>query len=276
MIFSKNSGRVSALLPAQLRGTGASICFMHVFIDDSDTFSQNGFICLAGFIASDVKWDSFYDQWAAKLSEHGLTKIHTSDFLAGEAEYADLGWDYEQRVSVLQEFMGIVRENVECAVFSAVEVGEYRKVLKAAKKRLQPEEFIFRRVLRHSFEHMGETGSKESIQFWFDDNTKTSPRFLSLWSKVKKNWHLARTMLGSISFADDFGLPPLQAADLLANALNRAHSSGEPAWHPEGPFAPMFLKPGTHIMKNHVRGEIWEPSDIERNRNAILDLAKPS
>ncbi|MBU1607180.1 MAG: DUF3800 domain-containing protein [Alphaproteobacteria bacterium] len=246
---------------------------MHVFIDDSDTFAKNGFLCLAGFMASDAAWDRFCIRWEELLQKHALAVMHTSHFLSGQGIYKVLGHSFERRVGILSEFLDVIREETECGVFAAVNAGEYREVLRSAKKKLQPEEFLFRRILRRSFDHMVEIKSVESIGFWFDDSEKTSSRFLALWHRTKKNWKFARSMLGSIAFGDDNALPPLQAADVLANVLVRSHSSGVDAWHGQSPFSRLFIDPKTHAVANHIRGEFWEPHDVDRLKDAIIELA---
>jgi hypothetical protein len=122
---------------------------------------------------------------------------------------------------------------------------------------------------------MTEVKSIETIQFWFDDNTKTSSRFLSIWTSTKANWKFAKTMLGSIAFGDDRGLYPLQAADVLANVLCRSHATGVEAWHGNSPFSRLFINPVTKAVATHIRGEIWEATDVERLEDAIVEMAKP-
>lgn len=248
---------------------------MHVFVDDSDTFAKNGFICLAGFIASDKAWDVFCERWTDLLKKHGLGVMHTSDFLSGQGEYRKLEWPYEQRLNVLREFMDVIREEIQCGVFCAINAGEYRSVLSHAKKKLKPEEFLFRRVLKRSFEYMAEIKSVESIGFWFDDSNMTSSRFLSIYASTKKTWKWASSMLGSIAFGDDRNLPPLQAADVLANILVRSHASGVEAWHGDSPYNRLFIHPVTRAVAQHIKGEIWEPKDVSRLESAIIEMAKP-
>lgn len=247
---------------------------MHVFIDDSDTFAKNGFLCLAGFIASDAAWDAFCIRWADLLQKHSIAVMHTAHFLSGQGIYRCLGHSYERRIEILSEFLDVIREETQCGIIAAVNAGDYREVLKSAKKKLQPEEFLFRRIIRRSFDYMVEIKSVESIGLWFDDSEKTSSRFLAIWQRTKKHWKGEKSMLGSIAFGDDVALPPLQAADVLANVLVRSHASGVDAWHGQSPFSRLFIDPHTRTVAKHIRAEIWEPKDVERMSKAILDLAR--
>lgn len=213
---------------------------MHVFADDGDSFGDNGFLCLAGFIASDNAWDRFGDRWESKLKQHGIATMHTSDFLSGQGAYRSLIGSFEQRLAILGEFMDIIREEVGCGIACAPNAGEYRSVLKDSKKNLKPEEFLFRRLLINSFKHMASIKAVEPLGIWLDDSEKTSSRFLSIWARTKRNWKAQKSMLGHIAFGDDQALPPLQAADVLANILVRSNVSGMDPWHGQSPFNRMF------------------------------------
>lgn len=249
---------------------------MHVFIDDSNTFSKNGFMCLAGLMADDESWEVFCERWHTLLNKFNLDIMHTSDFLAGQGEYRDINLSYEDRIDILREFLDVIREETQCGVFCAIHAHEYRDVLSHTKKKLKAEEFLFRRIMRRSFDYMIETKSVESIGVWLDDSNVTSSRFLSIWTSTKKNWQFSRTMLASIAFGDDRALPQLQAADVLANVLVRCHASGMDAWHGKSPFSRLFINPETRAIATHIRGEIWEPQDVKKLEGAILEMAKPT
>jgi hypothetical protein len=247
---------------------------MHVFLDDSDTFGENGFVCLAGFIASDQSWSRFESRWINKLKEHNLDVVHTSDFLSGGGSYRKKNFEYEQRLAILGEFMDIIRDEVDCGIFCAINAGEYRLILQDAKKKLKPEEFLFRRILKLSFDYMAEANHREAIAVWIDDSEKTSSRFLSIWSRTKKHWKADKSMLGSIAFGDDKALPPLQAADVFANAMVRGYAEGVDPWHGQSPFNRMFIHPETRAVSRKIKGETWDAENLVRLKHGILEMAK--
>lgn len=247
---------------------------MHLFLDDSDTFGENGFICLAGFIASDESWSRFDNRWVDKLVEHNLDVIHTSDFLSGGGSYRNQELAYGQRLGILSEFMDIIRDEIDCGIFCAINAGEYRSILKDAKKKLKPEEFLFRRVLKLSFDYMAEGKYSEAIGVWLDDSERTSSRFLSIWSRTKRHWKADKSMLGSIAFGDDKALPALQAADVFANAMVRGYAAGMDPWHGKSPFNRMFIHPETRAVSRKIKGETWDAEHLIWLKDGILDMAK--
>lgn len=259
----------------KLRRTFLGTLTMHIFADDGDSFGTNGFLCLAGFIASDTAWDRFGDRWESRLQFHGINAMHTSDFLSGQGAYRSLAWSFDKRLNILSEFMDVIREEVGCGIACALNAGEYRTVLKESKKKLKPEEFLFRRLLGNSFKHMASIDAAEPLGIWLDDSEKTSSRFLSIWTRTKKNWQARKSMLGHIAFGDDQALLPLQAADVLANILVRSNVLGMDPWHGQSPFNRMFIDPKSKAVSQNIKAEFWEPKDMIRLKDVIVDLAKP-
>lgn len=249
---------------------------MHIFIDDSETFGKNGFLCLAGFMASDQAWEKFCIRWESLLKKYSLKVIHTSDFLSGQGEYRNLNIDFNRRLLILNEFMDVIRDEVECGFSCSIDAGEYKSVLINEKKKLKPEEFLFRRIIKLSIDFMSESRLVEPLGIWLDDSDKSSSRFLSIWSRTKKYWKHDKSLLGSISFGDDYALPPLQAADVFANVLSRSHASGVEPWHGQSSYNRLFIHPDTKAITNKIKSEIWEPRDLERLKDGIINLAKPS
>lgn len=247
---------------------------MHLFLDDSDTFGENGFICLAGFIASDQSWRRFEERWVDKLGDHNLDVIHTSDLLSGGGSYRTQNLTYGRSLEILCDFMDIIRDEVDCGIFCAINAGEYRSILKDAKKKLKPEEFLFRRILKLSFDYMAEQKHAEPIGVWLDDSERTSSRFLSIWARTKKHWKADKSMLGSIAFGDDKALPALQAADVFANAMVRGCAAGMDPWHSQSPFNRMFIHPETRAVSRKIKGETWDAENLFRLKDGILGLAK--
>ena len=87
---------------------------MHVYIDDSDTFGKNGFLCLAALIATDEQWTRLHVRWERKLHEHGLQVVHTTDLLSGKGDHKKSSVSFENRLAILNDFIGIVRDEISC------------------------------------------------------------------------------------------------------------------------------------------------------------------
>lgn len=247
--------------------------FVHVFTDDSDSFGKEGFMCLAGCIASDENWNRFHDEWSDMLGKHKMPRMHTADFLSGHGNYGQLELNYDERVSVLQEFMPIIRRHVQCVVLVGVNATEYRDVFKAHKKRLSPSHFLFLRLLKFCHDQMDEWGYSEPISFVFDDDHKISPKLYASWSFLKRRKRAARNKMAGITFADDGLMAPLQAADVIACGLVRAHRDSEVMWDLKHDFSPLFIEPKGPQMAMQIRQEFWDHKELSSSKTEILRAA---
>lgn len=45
---------------------------MHVYLDDSESFNNEGLVCIAGYAAYDDTWQSFSMEWGKLLDRHNL------------------------------------------------------------------------------------------------------------------------------------------------------------------------------------------------------------
>lgn len=246
---------------------------MHVFIDDSGSFAHEEFVCLAGFISTDTNWDAFYDEWTALLRKHRLPVLHTSDFLSGKAEYANLAHTFDERIAIVREFAGCARRFANAAIVVAIDSAPYRAALSDAVKKPNPKAFCFHRVLRHAHAQMREWGSTEPIDFIFDDDPKASPVFLGHWNKLKRTRVFHRNALAGIMFADDRLMPPLQAADLLACAVTREQRKGAAGWASDSPFTDLFVDPATG-RAIPVQQEYWTTREIAARKDELREIIR--
>ena len=246
---------------------------MHVFIDDSGSFGHEEFLCLAGFVASQPNWDALYDEWRILLRKHKLKVLHTSDFLSGKGEYAELELTYEARIGVVKEFAGCARRYAGAAIIVAVDAAAYKTLLSGAPKKPQPKSFCFHRVLRHAHTQMREWGYNDPISFVFDDDPRVTSIFLGHWNKLKKTRAFHRNALAGIMFADDRLMPPLQAADLLACTVTREQRKGATGWGSDSPFTDLFVDPATGRAMP-IQHEYWTASEIEDRKDELLEMLR--
>lgn len=246
---------------------------MHVFTDDSSSFGKEGFSCLAGCVARDANWDRFVDQWDALLGKHKLLGLHTSDFLTGNYKDREGAttkrFPPESRMPILQDFMDVVRENVEGIVLIGLNVADYRIAAKGTAKNLSPSDFLFLRLIKRSHELMQDLGSAEPLSFIFDDNHKIAPRLYSSWSHLKRKRSIARTWLSGIMFGDDTLLPPLQAADLVACGLVRSQREDSLMWDFKNPFNRIFVDHSGPRLAVQLKQEFWDAAKFAKSDSSL-------
>jgi hypothetical protein len=109
---------------------------VHAFFDDSDSFGREGFQCLVGYVSDDSRWDAFNQDWIATLRLTRLERLHTSDYLSAEGEYAALKdtTSYQARVSVVKKFIAIIQKHILCGIAVGIEANIYLDLFKDVKK----------------------------------------------------------------------------------------------------------------------------------------------
>lgn len=247
--------------------------YVHVFTDDSSSFGKEGFSCLAGCVARDGNWDRFVDQWDELLGKHKMLGLHTSDFLTGNYKQRDgsksTRFAPEERMPILQEFMDVVRNNVEGIILIGMNVTEYRAAARGTAKHLSPSDFLFLRLIKNAHTLMQDLGSTEPLSFIFDDNPKIAPRLYSSWSHLKRKRSIARTWVSGIMFGDDTLLPPLQAADLIACGLVRSQREGSLMWDFANPFNRIFVNPSPPRLAVQLKQEFWNAEEFAKSDSAL-------
>lgn len=127
---------------------------LHCYLDDSQTMN-GGTICLAGYVATDEGWADFANAWLPLAQKHHFQWLHTSDFLTGNAEYANLGLCQEQRVALLREFISLINNHLDFGVVVAVDTVALIQLTKGSKPRVEKNQWCLSRALRHIFEVSG-------------------------------------------------------------------------------------------------------------------------
>lgn len=245
---------------------------MQVFIDDSASLNNQGYVCLAALIANDESWLRLHDGWAALLVKHEIPFLHTSDFLSASSQYEAFHTrEYSERIDIVGGFADLIREHIPFVRLIAVDRPAYRAFTTDWKKKVNAQTLCFYRTFGHVWDRLEAQGHNEAVGFVVDDAGGQSQMFLAMWQKLKKKYDFARHYLGWISFGDDQFIGALQAADLVAASFVMEHARGESAWAPDSPLRRFSLAsdPG----KCHFQSEIWATADFENNRKLIKAAA---
>jgi len=242
---------------------------VHAFFDESGKFHDHDFICIAGYIAEDPNWDAFCKQWQSLLKKHRLQTIHMTDLMALKGEYKGLGWSEENKVSVVKDFIGAIRDNVLAGFAVGLDAKYYRSMMKETKKRFQPQVFCFARLIKLLMNRLNAWGWTEPISSVFDDCRQYSMKCYSALCDIKEKHGEVRKLIASITFADDEVFYPLQAADLLAYATRQEQRMGDGAWSEGSIFYDLLReeKSGYGIL---YESEYWDGPELDRVEKAYM------
>lgn len=69
---------------------GALFVLVNVYIDESGTHGESGFMVMAGYVGRVGSWNRFDKKWAEYLRHHGVTYFHAKELNGRQNEYK--GW----------------------------------------------------------------------------------------------------------------------------------------------------------------------------------------
>jgi hypothetical protein len=201
------------------------MAFATAYLDESES---DPFFVLAGLISSPSGWNRFSREWIKVLKEYEVPSLHMKEFAFFKKAFK--GWTEGMRRSFLNRLLFLVNSPREPIYsFSAIfNFKDYDEIFPPKFQRQQNHYFFaFQSCMtgikmhcnRHELLEEGET-----IDLVFGRQAQYSGRAV----KIFNNYKIApfmpeeeRLMLGSLSFADDEIVIPLQAADLLAYEINK-------------------------------------------------------
>jgi hypothetical protein len=53
---------------------------LQAYFDGSGEHTSTDFVCMAGYVADDMHWDSFCQDWCSLLQKHGIGELHMREF----------------------------------------------------------------------------------------------------------------------------------------------------------------------------------------------------
>lgn len=191
---------------------------LKVFIDESGKGEPPVFV-MAGFIARAEQWAAFNDEWNAKLREApSVDAFHMTD----------ARWQgYDTKLPAL---LDIIRANVLGGIAISIPFEDYQREIKGkiGFRLDQPYFLAFYSIIYWSLVLQKEAGSKEEMDFIFDEQRSDSDFLHSVWPTavgfLPEN--LKALVGGRPIHMDDKYMPPLQAADILAWYLRRRFARG--------------------------------------------------
>lgn len=187
-------------------------------------------LAFAGWISDGQRWEVFQQEWARVFAGFvGVTSIHMSELMRPESaiRYQDHTFREDRpRELLIERCIEVVQKNTLEVVACGVDCDAYNTVLSStSKKRIGRDAhvFVFRRVMKHIVDRLGDIGWPYPTSLIFDDNRGYGSTCYELYSNARESRPEWRKKLGSICFVDDEIYPPVQAADMLAWLTRRQH-----------------------------------------------------
>ena len=118
------------------------------YFDESGQLEAGGYVCLAGFVASEDKWVGFNAAWNAALVKHGVPYLHTTDLANFKKVYR--GWTHDQQKALMTDLMDAIHAAGRIAAIGAVmSVDDFNSFPKYDRGRMRDPFFpLFQEVVR--------------------------------------------------------------------------------------------------------------------------------
>ena len=223
MNWTDNIDALVCGLPAHERAR-RKLLMLTAFFDDSGTDGSGPFCVIAGYISDVERWKAFSDAWAGELqADPRISHLKMTE--ANNRRGPFWGWDIVARDRKIERLAEIISQY---AIGGLASIVSHKAYLREAKGFLpdtidNPYWLCFQRVILESARIYGHECAGGKINFVFDTQGEGYERRAAL---IHSGWEKAQStayqpLVGSITFASDLDILPLQAADLLAWHIRR-------------------------------------------------------
>ncbi|MGA3095213.1 MAG: DUF3800 domain-containing protein [Bryobacteraceae bacterium] len=194
------------------------MAFVQCYVDESGKFKDHQVLSLCGFAAAPSQIEVFDSGWRSLLRANGMRSLH----MKKAARFTQpLGTrrpaiGLEERKTALLSFVECIQNNLETALYVAVDIAAFKALAGDERKILggDPYYLVFQRLLFELVRYYAEPDARVSLIC--DEEQYYSKRCHEILAKLKAKHEDYRRALISISFADDEFFTVLQAADLFA------------------------------------------------------------
>jgi Protein of unknown function (DUF3800) len=188
---------------------------------DESTNEKSPILVIAGFLSTDVQWDTFKTEWTAVLKEYGLKAFHMQHFAQRSGEF--VRWPEDRRRELLSKLLAIIQSRVELGVAAVVHVREFQKVFGASDAPDIGSAYTLCCTACHL--EAGEWAKSKShiepISYHFDAGHQDASEAKKTFLDIKDVPENVVYRMGSINFEHDSASIPIQAADIAAYELWR-------------------------------------------------------
>lgn len=200
------------------------------FFDES---SDHEVFLIAGWIADGREWERFNDHWHGVLAEAPAIRYfkhhHAMSF---EGDFR--GWTEKPRDAKVMALARVLTNYDVSGIAGGIKLSTFKavfeksiaskKVLRNILKYTEPYEFCFHGIVATVLQQEAAKGP-EVVDFIFDEQAGMAENCIALYEAFKQNPDKfpfppeLRAIAGSITETADMGMPPIQAADLLAGQM---------------------------------------------------------
>lgn len=200
------------------------VALLHGYFDESGKWADKDTISFCGLISDAGTWELFAKEWWDLLEDLGLDGLHTSEFVSLDGRYAKERGRFkaEDIEPTLLRFVDLIQKYANGGYGIGVDTKHFKMMKQSFQAKVKNPHFIaFKFVMNMVLREVEVVQRMFPVHNWragiiCDQDPGTSEHCLKHFNKLRTFDKSAKKFLNGICFADSIGLPPLQAADLLA------------------------------------------------------------
>lgn len=222
----------------ETRDKDVYVVALSLYIDDSGTAPDQSTAVAAGWIAKYPTWNFFNREWdkVRNVESHKFSVMHMAEFVYGDGEFED--WLLETKEAVLKKLFPIFHKRILRGFALGVIKKDFDEIVPPELRRqghTNHYTYAIRRLMGFVHKWRHDNQIQEEIQYFFDFMDKHDPRRIEIENVLttigtpEQNFAFYGLRRDGFHFIDKDGIPPLQAADMLAWTVYRAmqHEVGE-------------------------------------------------
>jgi hypothetical protein len=98
------------------------------YFDTSGHPCDSEVVSVSGIVSTPQRWSKFSKEWASALKDHGVTRLHMTDFAQSRKEFSAWAGDEPRRSQFLGRLLGIIESHVELVTAFALYPSDYKAV----------------------------------------------------------------------------------------------------------------------------------------------------
>lgn len=200
------------------------------YFDESDSKVAS---VVAGVIGEAGQLVHFEREWRDLLKDEGLQAFHMKDFAHSNREFSSWKGDERRRQNFLARVIGIISRRTRFTVGILLDRNAYAQV---AHRAIYADFYVneytacaYLSLLRSS-KWATENAITEPLAFVFDDGNAKRADFHRAFDLTKMIGVGRQYHFGSLTFADDKLVAPLQAADFIAYEFCKVYTDCRKPW----------------------------------------------
>jgi hypothetical protein len=181
---------------------------------------------LGGYISTTKQWVKFEREWNEALNDVGITTFfHMTTFEARRKEYE--GWSNEKRIQFLRRLHSIIKKRVFAGFAVSVVLSDYEEIMNDEVRAYfgNHHQFVTIACLQYISNWLRAQNYKENVAYFFESGSGFDADVERLLRDIINDERLSdRYLIRSCSIVNKRNLAPLQAADIVAYEVNKAHA----------------------------------------------------